>query len=78
MQRFSPAADENDGRVDPSNSRKMVARVQAATTNPGPVLLRMSASIGHGIGGALSDKIALDADYYSFLFDRLGVEYQIK
>lgn len=71
-------ADENDGRVDPYHSRKLAARVQAATTNPGPVLLRMSASIGHGIGGALSDMIALEADWYAFLFDRLGVEYKTK
>jgi len=71
-------ADENDGRVNPSNSRKMTARVQAATTNPGHVLLRMSASIGHGFGGSLPEKIALNADWYAFVFDRLGVEYQAK
>jgi prolyl oligopeptidase len=71
-------ADENDGRVNPSNSRKMTAAVQAATTNPGPVLLRMSASIGHGIGGSLDDKIALDADWYAFLFDRLRVQHQAR
>lgn len=71
-------ADENDGRVNPSNSRKMTAAVQAATTNSCPVLLRMSASIGHAIGGSLSEMIALDADWLAFLFDRLGVQYQAR
>jgi len=69
-------ADLNDGRVNPSNSRKMAARVQAADATPGYILLRMSSSIGHGHGWALSDKIALNADVYAFLFDRLGVDYQ--
>src|SRR5438105_3171605 len=44
----------NDPRVDPMQSRKMVARLQAASppTAPGgrPILLRTSATSGHGIG----------------------------
>ncbi len=68
-------ADENDGRVNPSNSRKMVARLQAATSSKGYVLLRMSSGSGHGIGSALSQRIALYADTYAFLFDRLGVDF---
>lgn len=69
-------ADENDGRVNPSNSRKMVARLQATTSSEGYVLLRMSSGSGHGIGSALSEDIALYADTYAFLFDRLGVDFQ--
>jgi len=69
-------ADENDGRVNPSNSRKMVARLQAATSSEGYVLLRMSSGSGHGIGSALSEDIALYADTYVFLFDRLGVDFK--
>jgi len=69
-------ADENDRRVNPSNSRKMVARLQAATSSEGYVLLRMSSGSGHGIGSALSEDIALYADTYAFLFDRLGVEFK--
>jgi prolyl oligopeptidase len=68
-------ADENDGRVNPSNSKKMVARLQAATSSEGYVLLRMSAGSGHGIGSAMSERIALNADVYAFLFDRLGVDF---
>ncbi len=69
-------ADENDGRVNPSNSRKMVARLQAATSSADYVLLRMSFGSGHGIGSALSEDIALYADTYAFLFDRLGVDFE--
>jgi prolyl oligopeptidase len=69
-------ADENDGRVNPSNSRKMIARLQAATSSEGYVLLRMSSGSGHGIGSALSQDIALYADTYAFLFDRLGVDFK--
>ncbi|HEY3267929.1 MAG TPA: prolyl oligopeptidase family serine peptidase [Armatimonadota bacterium] len=65
-------AGENDGRVDPSNSRKMAARLQASGTKR-PVLLRTSATSGHGIGMALDESIALDADVYAFLFQELGM-----
>jgi prolyl oligopeptidase len=63
---------DNDPRVDPANSRKMTARLQAAGTRR-RVLLRTSSSSGHGIGTALSEQIAEDADVFAFLFDQLGV-----
>jgi prolyl oligopeptidase len=69
-------ADENDGRVNPSNSRKMAARLQAVTGSEGHVLLRMSTGSGHGIGSSLSEDIALYADTYAFLFDRVGVDFE--
>ena len=69
-------ADEDDYRVNPSNSRKMVARLQAATSSEGYVLLRMSSGSGHGIGSAMSENIALNADVFAFLFDRLGVGFK--
>jgi prolyl oligopeptidase len=65
----------NDPRVDPFHSRKMVARLQASGTKQ-PVLLRTSSKSGHGIGTALSERIAQVADYYTFLFDQLGVKYR--
>jgi prolyl oligopeptidase len=68
-------ADENDGRVNPSNSRKMAARLQAATSSDGYVLLRMSTGSGHDKGDAMSHRIVLRADIYAFIFDRLGVEF---
>jgi prolyl oligopeptidase len=64
---------DNDGRVDPANSRKMTARLQAASSSPHPILLRTTAGAGHGIGSGLSERILLDADVYAFLFDQLHV-----
>ena len=65
-------AGENDGRVNPANSRKMTARLQTATSSGLPILLRMSADSGHGMGTALAERIAQDADVFAFLFDQLG------
>jgi prolyl oligopeptidase len=65
---------DNDGRVDPMNSRKMTARLQEATHSGRPILLRTSSSSGHGIGTALNERIEQDADAFAFLFDQLGVK----
>jgi prolyl oligopeptidase len=62
---------DNDGRVDPMNSRKMTARLQAATHSGRPILLRTSSGSGHGIGTALNERIEQDADVFAFLFDQL-------
>src|SRR6516225_3442664 len=64
---------ENDGRVNPAQSRKMAARLQAATNSDHPILFRSTASAGHGIGTALKERIAEEADMYAFLFDQLGM-----
>jgi prolyl oligopeptidase len=69
-------AGENDGRVDPANSRKMAARLQAASSSGAPVLLRMSFSSGHGIGTSLTERINEAADVYAFVFHALGVPYK--
>jgi prolyl oligopeptidase len=66
---------ENDPRVDPANSRKMTARLQAASSSKRPVLLRTSAG-GHGLDSSLTERIAEEADVDAFLFDQLGVKYQ--
>jgi prolyl oligopeptidase len=66
----------NDPRVDPMQSRKMTARLQAVSPTRGSVLLRTSASSGHGIGSSLSEKTAQAVDVYAFLFAKLGVTYR--
>ena len=66
---------ENDHRVNPMQSRKMTARLQAASSSNHPILLRTSSSSGHGIGTALDEEIEQNADVFSFLFDQLGVPY---
>ena len=64
---------DNDGRVDPYHSRKMTARLQAADASDRPILLRTTASAGHGMGTALDESIAEKADVDAFLFDQLGM-----
>ncbi len=63
----------NDPRVDPMQSRKMTARLQAAGAS---VLLRTSADAGHGIGSSLKQRIGETVDIDAFLFTQLGVTYQ--
>jgi prolyl oligopeptidase len=65
---------ENDGRVNPAQSRKMAARLQGATASDLPILFRSTAGAGHGIGTALKERIAEQADVLTFLFDQLGVD----
>lgn len=65
---------ENDGRVNPAHSRKMTARLQAATSSDHPILLRTTATAGHGMGSSLSDRVAEQADIYAFLFQELGMD----
>jgi len=64
---------DNDPRVDPLNSRKMTARLQASGTQH-LVLLRTSGNSGHGIGTALSEYVTQEADVLAFLFAQLGVQ----
>ena len=66
---------ENDHRVNPMQSRKMTARLQAANGSDHPILLRTTASAGHGMGTALNERIEQNADVYSFLCDQLGIRY---
>ena len=66
----------NDPRVDPMQSRKMTARLQAAASGDVPILLRTSSNSGHGAGTALSERIEQNVDVDAFLFDQLGVTYR--
>ncbi|MDE1837956.1 MAG: prolyl oligopeptidase family serine peptidase [Euryarchaeota archaeon] len=67
------ATGENDRRVNPFHSRKMVARLQAASTSDAPVLLRTSGSSGHGMVRT-SEIVEMLADVQAFLLDRLGMD----
>jgi prolyl oligopeptidase len=69
------ATGENDGRVNPAHSRKMIARLQAATASGAPVLLSINSHAGHGIGSALSVRIDQEADTQAFLFQELGMGF---
>jgi len=63
---------DNDPRVDPANSRKMTARLQAAGAKQ--VYLRTSGNSGHGIGTAFSEAVSEQADVDTFLLDRWGLK----
>jgi prolyl oligopeptidase len=67
-----------DGRVNPAHSRKMIARLQAATDSGRPVYLSVESHAGHGIGSALSIRVNQSADLFSFLFDQLGMQLPAK
>jgi prolyl oligopeptidase len=62
----------NDPRVDPMQSRKMTARLQAANAAATPILLRTSATAGHGLDTSLSERIEETVDVYAFLLTQLG------
>jgi len=66
---------ENDHRVNPMESRKMTARLQAASGSGNPILLRTTSAAGHGFGTALDEEIEQGADVLSFLCDQLGIRY---
>jgi len=66
-------AGEKDGRVNPANSRKMAARLQQANASNHPILVRLNSAAGHGMGTALSERIAEHADVLAFLFTQLGM-----
>jgi prolyl oligopeptidase len=64
---------DNDPRVDPMNSRKMTARLQASGTKL-PVLLRTTSEAGHGIGTAKGEAFRETADWTAFLLRELEVK----
>ena len=68
-------AGEFDPRVDAYHAKKMVARLQAATSSDQPILLRMESG-GHGIGQSLDQQVGLVTDYYTFFFDRMRMPYR--
>ena len=62
---------ENDPRVDPYNSRKMIARLQAASSSGYPLLLWQKAGQGHGIGNSFAQRVADTTATLTFFESRL-------
>ena len=62
----------NDPRVDVWHSAKAAARLQAASTSGRPVLLRLDAQAGHGVGSTARQAYSVLADSYSFLLWQFG------
>jgi prolyl oligopeptidase len=64
-----------DARVNPMQSRKFTAALQAASSADYPLLLRTNKTSGHGIGSSLDERIAERSDMLAFLFDQLGMTW---
>ena len=62
----------NDSRVDAWNSAKAAARMQAASASGKPILLRVDAQDGHGVGRTPAQGRSINADVYSFLLWQLN------
>jgi prolyl oligopeptidase len=69
---------KNDPRVDPYHSRKMLARLQAASAGHQPILLRTSDATGHGHSSPLSAEVDEATDMYAFLLHELGVRFHAR
>jgi prolyl oligopeptidase len=65
-----------DGRVNPMQSRKFAAALQAATGSSHPILLRTDKAAGHGMGSSLDQRIEEGTDELMFLFDQLGMTWR--
>jgi prolyl oligopeptidase len=63
----------NDPRVDVWQSAKAAARLQAASSSGKPVLLRLDAQAGHGVGSTASQQASKLADIYAFLLWQFGL-----
>lgn len=66
---------ENDPRVDPMQSRKMTARLQAAAGSKGQIWLRTTADAGHGMGSSLDEQAKQDAYMLGFFGAELGFPF---
>ena len=62
----------NDPRVEPWQSAKATARLQAATASGRPVLFRVDYHSGHGIGSTRKQRHEEKADVLSFLLWQFG------
>ena len=66
---------ESDTRVDPMHAVKMAALMQAQAGNgpDRPILLRVDAKAGHGVGKPIAKLVDDAVDMWSFLFWQLEV-----
>jgi prolyl oligopeptidase len=59
---------DTDDRVVPSHALKFAAALQAADAGVNPILLRVEADAGHGLGKPTGKVIDELRDIYAFLF----------
>ena len=65
---------QNDDRVAPMHAFKLTAALQAATSSPNPILLRLETQSGHGGGDQVSKTIEYGTDIWGFLIHELGAQ----
>jgi prolyl oligopeptidase len=65
---------QNDDRVAPMHAFKMTAALQAATSSPNPILLRLETQSGHGGSDQVSKTIEYGTDIWGFLIHELGAQ----
>jgi len=53
----------------------MAARLQQANASANLILVQFSSAAGHGMGTALAEHIAENADVLAFLFNQLGMTH---
>ena len=63
---------ENDPRVEPYNSRKMVALLQADSASARPILLLQKSGEGHGIGNSFQQSVDAAAERFAFFWSQLA------
>lgn len=64
---------EEDSRVDPMHARKMTALMQQSTASDDPILLRVTAKAGHGVGKSVDQWLDEEADIWTFLSHHLNL-----
>lgn len=65
---------DHDDRVVPAHSRKFAAALQHAQAGPAPVLLRVEAATGHGVGKPRGRVAAETADLLAFAAEHTGLD----
>jgi len=65
---------DHDDRVVPAHSFKFAAELQHAQSGAAPTLIRIETNAGHGAGMALSQRVAITADTYSFALHNMGIK----
>jgi prolyl oligopeptidase len=69
----------NDPRVEPWQSAKFAARLQAASASGKPVIFRVDYEAGHGVGSTKTQRLQERADAYAFMMWQFGQpDYQPK
>jgi len=65
---------DKDDRVVPAHSFKFISELQSKQTGTNPTLIRIQTDAGHGAGLALSQRVAITADIYSFALHNMGID----